>query len=691
MSKIKNAIFQRRKFVAQVMHSLIVDQMPKEGLPEFNEYQVDKLRRMTLNLKRLQQVDMTYQLIEANYEYQRAQNQVLLDQYITASKPKKSKSILNLLFPDFFAYYFEQGADDQAQQFAAKLPKQRLARKRINIHETYHQLKINSLLIKPEIIQVIYNIKDMCTRLREQQGLFSCQVKAPLEIEEFKAAQDSAFTNFERYLEDQWTAELIEIIKSRFSKIGKGWFNIQETNYKIFEMSKTNKLLTLMRLMMQDTLYDIIDSSYRRFQEFLVSRMVFAAVIHDINNIQNVPPVPKGQYIFKLRLQINNEESIVYSDNSRKLVGIVQNILQKPLKHLSKIRDLTPSILNKLFLNQKSEKYLNVSLRTGPGASLALLQARPLCSPTWHPTRPPRLSVGPQTAGAPPGEAAFVTQTGSCLAQVPQIDFSESCSVNSRGAGQLYIQQNFQWLQDIYDDVMCKIQRIHQPLEDYIKYFGRFRQLLVENMDEKIVNFERESVPLEVIHSEYVTNSQQIENIQSFVLDEQYVGSFIIDQKLVKEFMLQKCLAYKGQLVKFISEKTISQGLQIQYNLEQLFYKLTQNPKNVHEWVELKDLLSRSDEVYLSQEEQLPEMRSNFELLEQIHLKIPSRSYSQILSIYNAKNRLLESQSKSNRILLSYRAVFMQKIERSVSEFIELVEAIKQTASEFMMEFDLRK
>lgn len=43
---------------------------------------------------------------------------------------------------------------------------------------------------------------------------------------------------------------MIKIINDSFQKVGKGWFNMKETNKITYDFGKLKKFLTLIRLMM---------------------------------------------------------------------------------------------------------------------------------------------------------------------------------------------------------------------------------------------------------------------------------------------------------------------------------------------------------------------------------------------------------------------------------------------------------
>ena len=52
------------------------------------------------------------------------------------------------------------------------------------------------------------------------------------------------------HLKGTWISELIRIIKKKFSKVGKGWFNMKETSKITYDFGKLKRFLTVVRLKM---------------------------------------------------------------------------------------------------------------------------------------------------------------------------------------------------------------------------------------------------------------------------------------------------------------------------------------------------------------------------------------------------------------------------------------------------------
>jgi len=71
------------------------------------------------------------------------------------------------------------------------------------------------------------------------------------------------------HLKGVWIEDLIKVIKNNFSMVGKGWFNMQETSKITYDFGKLKRFLTVVRLMMQDTVLTTVKRSFLEFKDYV--------------------------------------------------------------------------------------------------------------------------------------------------------------------------------------------------------------------------------------------------------------------------------------------------------------------------------------------------------------------------------------------------------------------------------------
>lgn len=55
------------------------------------------------------------------------------------------------------------------------------------------------------------------------------------------------------FLKDSWITTLRAAIRTSLRDVGKGWFNLHETNWHVYEISKMKKFMEMVKFNMQVT------------------------------------------------------------------------------------------------------------------------------------------------------------------------------------------------------------------------------------------------------------------------------------------------------------------------------------------------------------------------------------------------------------------------------------------------------
>lgn len=71
------------------------------------------------------------------------------------------------------------------------------------------------------------------------------------------------------FLKDTWISTLKVAMRSSLRDMSKGWYNLYETNWEVYLMSKLRKLMELIKYMLQDTLRFLVQDSLSSFSQFI--------------------------------------------------------------------------------------------------------------------------------------------------------------------------------------------------------------------------------------------------------------------------------------------------------------------------------------------------------------------------------------------------------------------------------------
>lgn len=91
---------------------------------------------------------------------------------------------------------------------------------------------------------------------------------------------------FEFFGKNSWITILKNILKSTFKDVGKGWFNIKETNIDAYNFSKMKRYLTMIRFLMEDSLRFLTEDMLHRYTRFIERHLGAPHIeVKSINNV----------------------------------------------------------------------------------------------------------------------------------------------------------------------------------------------------------------------------------------------------------------------------------------------------------------------------------------------------------------------------------------------------------------------
>ena len=134
--------------------------------------------------------------------------------------------------------------------------------------EQFSEFSFHSLLTKQEVILTSIKIRTECLKVLKM-NLFNVYVSKSSRLDEFEQIQTQASDQVANYLKETWVITLKNSIKNSFKDVGKGWYNMHETNRETYEFSKLKKFLNMIRFVMEDTMRFLVEDSLRKFAKFI--------------------------------------------------------------------------------------------------------------------------------------------------------------------------------------------------------------------------------------------------------------------------------------------------------------------------------------------------------------------------------------------------------------------------------------
>ncbi|KAK3096562.1 hypothetical protein FSP39_001310 [Pinctada imbricata] len=255
--RVKEAFLLRKETESFLRYNLYIDCMPMEGVGELDQASLKRIIETAKNVRGLRAdkgLDDYMQVLEkeVNIDFCRSMNRIIFDKTIEDD-------------PFTFAFVTKPEVPEPpvpVKGCTSDVPE----------YEFWEKLKdfaFQSLLTLEESIKALTHVKTECNKV-SVMSLFHIPTTKPMRLEEFDQTQSQTTSQVALFLKDSWISTLKNAIRSQLRDVGKGWFNIHEENFKVYEISKLKKLMETVKFIMQDSMRYLIQDSLVNFTQMVL-------------------------------------------------------------------------------------------------------------------------------------------------------------------------------------------------------------------------------------------------------------------------------------------------------------------------------------------------------------------------------------------------------------------------------------
>ncbi|CAM4703272.1 unnamed protein product [Lepidochelys kempii] len=254
--RVVSANTLRKKTQALLLYNLYVDCMPVDGLRSINEKSLGRMKQLAMSTSHLRKEIRLLNCLqclekEVSLDYERTMNKIIFDGVITSK-------------PQMFSYVTLPEKEEE------KVPERGLVQiPDYPFDEQQASFIFVSLLTRPEVILALSQVRDECNKAAAM-SLFHSTLSKYGRLEEFEQIQTQTFTQVQLFLKDTWINTLKIAVKSSLREIGKGWYNLYQSNWGVYQMSKLHKLMELIKFNLQDSVRFLVQDSLVSFTQLLL-------------------------------------------------------------------------------------------------------------------------------------------------------------------------------------------------------------------------------------------------------------------------------------------------------------------------------------------------------------------------------------------------------------------------------------
>ncbi|XP_067444208.1 dynein axonemal heavy chain 1 isoform X2 [Thunnus thynnus] len=338
VQRIQFAMHCRDNTEALLLYHLTVDCMPiGRETPSLNPHSLQHMKRRAFSGPglRLEMLDKCIGDLEkeVKLEYDRTMIRISLDKVVMSHQ-----EFSHITLPKKDPEYVPQKGCVRVPHFA--------------FEKTKSAFTFCSLLSRREVICALCEIRSECNKV-EAMRLFNVTSIKPLRLDEFEVIQSQTYTQISLFLREAWMVTLCNIVRSNLGITGRGMYNVNESSWEMYKMSKLYRLMAMVCYKLQDTLRYLVQYSLMSLTQLLLDACHSVLTCpQDLvwgNNLISSPYKPKKNPVFQVDLVLD-QTGVHYSTPLENFETSIINLFDKSIVATYNVPQLYKLVMQKLFI-----------------------------------------------------------------------------------------------------------------------------------------------------------------------------------------------------------------------------------------------------------------------------------------------------------------------------------------------------
>ncbi|RLU27110.1 hypothetical protein DMN91_000909 [Ooceraea biroi] len=215
------------------------------------------------------------------------------------------------------------------------------------------------LYVLPEVREAMQCVVVECLYV-SNMNLFVSNYGKSMFLSEFESQQLQETSTVIKYLKELWLERITQLVRLCLRDIGKGWFDLEQKDHTMYNMTKLKRFMDLIIHKMQIALRNLVEKSIALYLEVLESPALCTLNVEqnfmwgdDFVNTQFISPINP---IFNIDLMMN-DKAAYYTTDLELFQEVIVTLLDNSLSQCHQIKQVHPFLLR--FLKFPKDLYLS--------------------------------------------------------------------------------------------------------------------------------------------------------------------------------------------------------------------------------------------------------------------------------------------------------------------------------------------
>ena len=422
--------------------------------------------------------------------------------------------------------------------------------------------------------------------------------------------------------------------------MGKGWFNLLESSKDAFELSKLKKYLTMVKIMMQDSLYTMTHKSLYKFVNTMTSFIPEIVEVNSPKDVLNgfaeisdenpVPPIP----LIAIDI-VKGGKMFTYSTDPEHVVEKVKMIFEEGLHRIKEIPVIEEVVMEHLFKKNSVKHFLNCP---------QIPKEQPII---------------------PTGEEQLL--------------------------GKL-LEDNW-WVWELKEKILTMMKTSIQPLYKYITVYDKYEEVMKLDVEKYIKEIQQKAgeISVEELRDEIHKHQELEKKILNEIPETIRVSCFEISCREVRSSLSGKHATFVKQITDQIGQIAKDTTMNLLENFKKMHRDISKPPKDVEELTEIKEMIERVPVDIEKMKVEIDNNMNTFSILDKFQYKFPTDELNKKWELFGFPKKTYEVITIKTEELEKQKIVFQEHTSTEQEEFREAIEELENIVKSFVQYTDINQ
>eukprot|EP00912_Choanoflagellata_sp_UC4_P002384 UC4_evm1s1504 len=623
-ARVASAYNFRDETESELRYHLYLDCMPTDEIAEIDRESMNRILGSSMNTVARQKAGSNDNILrsllkEANSDHARTMNKIVFDKVVSET-------------PDAYVGITIPPVKKEETPYLGTMhiPE-------YNFIGQYSNFQHDAFATSGDIIRAICGVRSECDKVSLKR-LYRTSFVAPVKLEDFSLMQQLSYEEILAFLQNTWIPNTRQEIITNLKSQTKGWFNMKESDFEVYKVSKLRRFMKMTSFAMQDSLRFCVEQSVAEFSKMLVST---------------------SQCIIKA---VNVDEWRTKSKDSSEPLHEVFPSLAWPGPELdtSMFSHAQPFLLIDLTINKENRVSTTPSLDVFAPTLIKVINNGVLA-----------------TSGLYNLEPGIMKHLFDFLPTKPKL---ESVALEEP------------WLDDVRSSLVEILAMTAVPITHYLDHYSRYNDLLDLRVDKYIEEYrEDDEKPASQIKKDCESHLKIKKEIEDAIPDHITIGIFRINCAGICHVLTEKCKAISEALLSILTDKLRSQAEEICSEFTKVSQKLYSKPNGIEELAEIKEYMNQIPDLSRELESKIKSSNADYELLDYFKINLTDEDFELRWSAFAWPKKIQELMDETNLVQEQDKTRFEENLLTDQAVFEERIADLQSVVSGFYKHQEIDK